>query len=175
MKYLVFLILIFILIACTENGTGNKDNSNRITGCEPELYAPKFKSIAIDNSLFELDKYYGKVILLDFWATWCIHCNYSRPMLKLVYDEFYADTNFVMFGISVNDKPEKLLEYLIDKEIKWTQIQNSSQLGPDPKTLFCVDGIPTVIIIDKDGKINSRINPNSSEIMIRKIKECLQK
>ena len=178
MKFLLPILLLFTITACSDNSAGSSvpnDYTKNITeiGCDLNKTPPSFKCVLSDNTFFVLSNQRGKVVLLDFWAVWCPYCNYSRPTLKNIHKEFLDEPDFVMLGISVNDKIEKWQEYIIEKELVWLQTQNSPNLGVDPKTLFCVEGIPTVIILDKWGVIRGKINPTNTEIISQKIKELL--
>lgn len=174
MKFLSIIFILFLLAACSESPTGSDDNSNYLIdksepGCDIDFTAHNFKTILKDNSLFELKNYRGKVVVLDFWAVWCSFCKYSRPVLKEIYNKYKADTNFIMLGISINDKKESWEEYIIEKELNWFQTQNFSVIGADPKAIFCVDGIPNMIIIDKWGTIRAKYNPTNTLTISNKI------
>jgi thiol-disulfide isomerase/thioredoxin len=178
MKFLVSILMIISISACSDRGAGSsiQDDFNKdITeiGCDIDKTPPSFKCVLSDNTFFELSEHRGKVVLLDFWAVWCPYCNYSRPTLKTIHNEFLDEPDFIMLGISVNDKIEKWQEYIIEKELNWLQTQNSPNLGVDPKTLFCVEGIPTVIILDRWGVIRAKINPTNTDLISQKIKQLL--
>ncbi len=179
MKFIAALMFILMITACNDSDTGSNHQSNyRLNkseiGCEVGKTAPNFKALLSDNTLFELSAYRGKVVMIEFWGTWCSYCAYARPLLRIIHDMYKSDTNYVMLGISINDTKEKWEEYILEKQLNWLQTQNTSGFGIDPKVLFCIEGIPTVLIIDKWGVIRSALNPTTTIMMSNKIDELLK-
>ncbi len=76
MKFLAALLFILIIASCTDSDTGSNNQCNyRLNkseiGCEVGKTAPNFKALLSDNTLFELSAYRGKVVMIEFWGTWC--------------------------------------------------------------------------------------------------------
>ena len=104
------------------------------------------------NNQFNLKDFKGKLILLNFWATWCAPCKEEMPSLDKLQRNHKLD-NLKIFAINVGqDNMEKASKFFQDMEIK-----NLDLYFDSPQTLakkFQLRGIPTTILINKDGKTN---------------------
>lgn len=110
---------------------------------------PKIEGTTVDGEKFDWSKYKDKVVLLDFWATWCGPCVQEMPNVKKAYEK-YHEKGFEVVGISLDNSKEDLVAFLKDKKVPWTTIY--------PDTLsekFLVEGIPATFLIDRDGKLVS--------------------
>lgn len=134
-----------------------------------ELKFPDLEGREID-----LAKYRGKVVLLDFWATWCVPCMAEMPNLKAVYGK-YHDQGFEIIGItddSLATDPlnipkgrftvATLKQFLAKEGMVWPQLWDTRvQDPPAVKRLlrqFDVSSLPTAILLDKDGRIYTKDN-----------------
>lgn len=121
--------------------------------------APSFSVRGVDNTVYNLDSLRGKVVILDFWATWCAPCVKEIPAIKALYGQ-YADREDVLFlSISLDTKLEAL-EHFIDREnLEWPQVMDAgsvtgaSRHSGEMATLYKAKGIPKYILIDKEGYI----------------------
>jgi thiol-disulfide isomerase/thioredoxin len=109
----------------------------------------------IDGKPFSLSKLKGKVVLIDFWATWCPPCRAEMPNVKKVYEDFH-DKGFEIVAVSLDKEEEKLRAYIKENQIPWTQISDFN--GWENKTVqqFCVRGIPFMLVLDRKGVIRYR-------------------
>ena len=112
--------------------------------------APSVKANLLDGTEFDLSKHKGKVVVLDFWATWCGPCVRALPELMEATSSF--PKNKVAFvAVNQGEKPKQIKKFL--KQKKW----ESLLVALDPQAVagksFKVEGIPQTVIIDKHGKI----------------------
>ncbi len=123
---------------------------------KPGDIAPAFETKTVDGQPLRLSDFRGKYVLLDVWATWCGPCVGETPHLKAAYDAFGAGKNFVMIGLSLDNTASAPATYARKNNIKWIQ----GFLGPGPEShvapLYGVDAIPSIFLIDLEGKIIER-------------------
>jgi len=112
--------------------------------------AKDFATELISDEKFSLSGMKGKVILIDFWATWCPPCIKGIPHLKKLYSEL-KDKNFEIIGISLDRKKELVDKYIAKEQIKWKMIYSGKAWGDDIARLYKVNLIPSYWVIDKDG------------------------
>ena len=115
--------------------------------------AKAFKTTDLAGKAVELKDYRDKIVLVDFFASWCEPCRAEMPNLIKLYDK-YHDRGFEVLGISLDKKLNDAQEYVKDQGIKWTVTfeEPGEWLNPVVK-LYGVDAIPATYLIGKDGKI----------------------
>jgi thiol-disulfide isomerase/thioredoxin len=96
--------------------------------------------------------YKGKVLLIDFWATWCGPCIQEMPNVKSIYSK-YHDKGFEIVGISLDQQREKLDRYIESQGIAWPQYFDGKWWNNDVAVSYGVKSIPTTILVDRKGKI----------------------
>ena len=109
--------------------------------------APAFSITALDGSQLSLDGLAGKVVLIDFWATWCGPCREALPHIRTIAQKF-AGEPLVVMSISLDDNEAKWKDFVGKNGMTWTQYRDGS--GSIAK-LFDVEAIPHTFTIDADG------------------------
>jgi thiol-disulfide isomerase/thioredoxin len=108
--------------------------------------APKFKLPDLSGQMVSLDQFKGKVVLLDFWATWCGPCRMTMPMLEKLQKEF--PSSLVLLAINLQEPRDVVRNYVKEQGI------NSRVLLDEPGdvgTLYGTGSIPMQVFIDKNG------------------------
>jgi cytochrome c biogenesis protein CcmG/thiol:disulfide interchange protein DsbE len=126
----------------------------------------------VNNQDVRLSDYAGKVILLDFWATWCAPCKVEIPWF-VEFQEKYGPAGLQVIGISVDDTQEKLVPFVQQLKMNYTVLQG---LGHDDvqEEYGPLWGIPVTILISRDGKICSKhTGMGTKEAFEREIKSLL--
>ncbi len=110
----------------------------------------------LDGGRLSTEDFKGKVILVEFWATWCGPCIRERPRLKRIH-QTYSDKGLQIVGISNDDDPQALRIYLErDPGIAWPQLYDTARPGWHAvATRFDVETIPTMFLIDRQGILRS--------------------
>jgi peroxiredoxin len=115
--------------------------------------APDFEAKDIHGHRVRLADLRGKVVLLDFWATWCGPCLGELPHVKRVHSDFAGCEDFVLIGVSLDGDGIALVDFLREHEIPWPQICGLSEFDDPVPRLYNVRGIPDTFLIDREGKI----------------------
>lgn len=110
----------------------------------------------VSGGQFNIDQYKGKVVLVDFWATWCGPCIAELPNVKNLYDA-YHDKGFEVIGISLDEDEASLVEFIKEKKLEWPTIffsEAEEQGWNNPIARhYGISGIPTAILVNQQGKV----------------------
>jgi peroxiredoxin len=136
-----------------------------LTGCKTETAkrkeikpdgirkaAPEFTLKDLDGKNVNLSDYKGKVVLLNFWATWCGPCKIEIPWF-VDFEQKYKDRGFAVLGVAMDDEGLEIVKPYMEK----SKINYRIVLGNDSvATMYGgIESLPTTFVLDKDGKIAS--------------------
>jgi thiol-disulfide isomerase/thioredoxin len=118
--------------------------------------APDLVGEDLDGKPMKLSDYRGKVVLVDFWATWCGPCRAEVPNLLEMY-EGYHGKGFEVLGVSLDQTPEDANSYVEEMKIPWPSIfpkaEKDRGWNHPLADYYGITGIPTAILVGKDGKV----------------------
>jgi peroxiredoxin/outer membrane lipoprotein-sorting protein len=114
--------------------------------------APDFTLKDVDGQSVDLKSYRGKVVLVDFWASWCPPCQKEMPHLEKMHREM-QEKGLVVLGLDVGESAETVRDFAREHHYTFTLL-----LGAEPEIAakYHVDGYPTVFLVDRAGKIVGR-------------------
>jgi len=137
---------------------------------------PDFSHETLDGGKFTLSEQKGKVVLIDFWATWCGPCRGEVPNVVKMWNEV-KDKGFVIVGVSLDadDKEgkaaDKVRKFAEENGMTWTHIVEGKSWDSETGKLYLVEGIPHTVLVGKDGKIIAL--DLRGEELAQKVKEAL--
>ncbi len=141
-KYLASSVIVLaVLFGCTNKGASSGGN-----------VAADFTLQDLNGNNVRLSDYRGKVVLLEFWATWCPPCRASIPGIEKLYND-YKNKGLVVLAVSVDeDGWDQVRSFISSNGISYTVLKGDN----DVEKNYQVRTIPMMLILDKDGRISKR-------------------
>ena len=134
----------------------------KVERIEVGAMAPDFAMVTTDGKAMKLSDYRGKIVVLDFWATWCGPCVAAMPHVQELADH-YRDQGVVVLASCTSDERKKFDDWVAQRTQEFPDVvfaidpQEKSQERASRK-LYGVSGIPQQFVIDKDGKIVAEVS-----------------
>ncbi len=117
------------------------------------MQAPNIELPSPDGKNYSLEDLKGKVVLLDFWASWCKPCRRENPHVVDIYKK-YEKQGFTVFSVSLDRAPERWKGAIAQDKLSWPyHVSDLKQWSSAPAATYGVRSIPKTFLIDKDGKI----------------------
>lgn len=120
---------------------------------------PAFRAKTLDGRGFTHQDLTGRIVILEFWATWCGPCVAQVPHIKALHKE-YAPKGVALIGLSLDDDARTVRTFSNKQGMSWPQVLDKQQ-APRLASVFGVSGIPHAIIISPDGEVLWRGHPAS--------------
>ncbi len=115
--------------------------------------APDINLPSPDGKEFKLSDLKGKVVLLDFWASWCRPCRMENPNVVKVYNK-YKDQGFTVYSVSLDRSKDRWAQAIQADGLSWDyHVSDLKYWASDPAKTYGVRGIPKTFLIDREGKI----------------------
>ena len=102
-----------------------------------------------NGRLTSFSEFRGKIVFINFWASWCMACVIEMPSMEKLHEKF-KDKDFVMVGINLQESEATILKFYKEHKLTFTTLLDSTG---DVGTAFRIRGIPTTFILDKNGII----------------------
>jgi thiol-disulfide isomerase/thioredoxin len=144
----------------------------KLFAAQPELarkrVAPDFHVVALDGKTVSMQSLTGKVVLIDFWATWCGPCKQALPHLKELAQKFEGQP-LVVISISLDADETAWKNFVAHNGMTWAQYRDGGFDGPIA-TSFAVKAIPTTFTIDADGFLqDQQVGDGNIEEKLKKL------
>lgn len=149
-----------------------RDSSKISNDTSANQVAPSFTLKDINGESISLSDFRGKVVLLDFWATWCGPCRTAIPYIEALYQK-YKDQGLVVIGMNDEADHDKVKEFAKNR-MSYTILLDADEQFQK----YRINGIPTVYYINREGNIHYRdvgFSPGKEKDIEQKIKELLDK
>ncbi len=140
-------------------------------GAPPSDYTGKpltLKFDAADGTPVDLAKLHGKVVLVDFWATWCGPCMKEVPNVVAAYAKYHAK-GFEIVGISLDQDKDKMFKVMAQKGMTWPQYFDGKGWSNEVATSFQIRSIPSMWLVNKNGIIATTNARGSLDAEIEKL------
>ncbi len=132
--------------------------------------APEFSLTSLSGQTIDLKDYRGKVVLLDFWATWCGPCRIEIPEF-VDLERKYASQGLRIIGISMDDSPDPVRQFYQQFNMDYPVVMGSDKVGELYGGIF---GLPTSFLIGRDGRIYAKhVGLTGERTFVREIQELL--
>jgi thiol-disulfide isomerase/thioredoxin len=139
--------------------------SSILSGIDTREPAPRFTARTLDGEKFTNEALKGRVVLLQFWATWCRYCRADQDAVDAIAGEF-ANRGLVVLAVNVGESKKKVRQYLEDSprasKIVLTEDTNLS-------AIFAAKAYPMYVLIDRDGKIIATQRGAAGEDSLRRM------
>lgn len=122
--------------------------------CAAQGTAPDFTLNDINGEKVNLSEFRGKVVLLNFWATWCGPCRAEMPSLNNLYNEF-KDKGLVVLAVSVDTSEKPVRSFIKDLKLSFPVLMDKNKAVSFDE--YGVFGLPTTFLINKNGMITEKI------------------
>ena len=103
----------------------------------------------------KLSELQGKIVLLEFWSSWCGPCLSDIPYLKKTYEKYHK-YGFEIFSVSFDTNKESWLKIIEQKNLDWNHVTELKNVGNTAGLIYGVSGIPDNFLIDENGIIRAR-------------------
>jgi thioredoxin-like negative regulator of GroEL len=134
-------------------------------------FAPEFDALTLQGQKISLEQFSGKIVVMDFWATWCRPCRDSVPELRELTRK-YPTSKLVLISVSSDENDQAWRDFVSRKSMDWPQYRDANGRVVDS---FGVHAFPTYLVIDGDGMIRERITGlNPQQSVVHRLKATLQ-
>lgn len=131
--------------------------------------APELNFADTSGKPVALSSLRGKVVLIDFWASWCGPCRQENPNVLRLYNQ-YKDRGFEVYGVSLDEDRGQWLEAIHKDGIYWTHVSDLMKWQSAAARLYAVSSIPATFLLDREGKIiGKNLRGNELEAKLRMV------
>lgn len=156
---------IFLAMICIAAAVASKAQLSIGTKA-PEISLPDTR-----DSIISLSSFKGKVVLIDFWASWCRPCRAANPSVVKLYRK-YKDKGLVILAVSIDSKKQQWLNAIRQDKLNYVMLNDNAGWNSKTAEQYIVNEIPSNFLVDKEGKIVA-VNEEGMQLD-KKIQKLLQ-
>ncbi|MDZ4784574.1 MAG: TlpA disulfide reductase family protein [bacterium] len=154
MKLIFSLVLCIFLNSCVLGGR---------SGLGPGEFPPEIKLNSLDGTPISLADFKGKVVLINFWASWCMPCVAEAPAMERLYNRL-KNKGFVILAVGIDDEESKLRGFKERFGLTFPIVIDKSG---DTKDMYQVSGVPESLLVGRDGKLLMIPDPDDNRPTVR--------
>jgi peroxiredoxin len=171
-KYYLLVLVLLVTFACDKKNEkklyddSTSADSSHQTKTEPAVVedstginvgdlAPEINLPSNKGKVISLSSLRGKIVLLDFWASWCGPCRQENPNVVKVYNK-YKDKGFEIYSVSLDMDKGQWLHAIETDHLTWTHVSDLGYWNSVVVPKYQISGIPATFLLDKEGKIIAR-------------------
>lgn len=128
--------------------------------------APDFAFTTFEGEEYQLSDLRGKVVVLNFWASWCAPCRDEAPELESAWKHYEPTDDVVFLGVAYVDNGVRSLEFLDEYDVSYL---NAPDLGTRISALYGIRGVPETFVIDQEGKVAKFLIAGVTEAQLRDV------
>lgn len=136
-------------------------------GSDEREPAPRFHAKTMEGEQFTNESVKGKVVLLQFWTTWCPYCKSEEALVNDITREF-SDKGLIVLAVDVAESKKKVVEYLKDHPRKCRIVLTSET---NLAAMYAANSYPIYVVVDRDGKIVDTQRGAGGERSLRRMLE----
>jgi thiol-disulfide isomerase/thioredoxin len=161
---LLIMCLLLVGVGCKPRGSMTPSSTNHPSAAE-------FSVTDINGQKLDLAAYRGKIVLLDFWATWCVPCRAEIPHFVELQNK-YGPQGFQMIGISLDDGAKPVRQFYAEKKMNYPVAVGDDKLA---SAYGGVLGLPVAFIIDRNGHIIAKhTGETAPDVFEKEVVEALK-
>jgi peroxiredoxin len=169
-KKFLTAVLVFVAIAAMYIMYRHRAPATRSRTARGAL-APDFNLPQLSGQPLKLSDYRGKVVLLDFWATWCEPCRVETPFFVELQRK-YADQGLQIIGVSMDDTADPVHEFYRQFKMNYPVVMGNAKIG---EAYGGVLGLPIAFLLDREGRIHAKhMGATDASIFEKEIADLLK-
>ena len=148
MKYSLLAIFIFGLPLFSSSALA-EEQSRSIYELEKKPVAPDFELKDVDGNIHKLSDYRGKVVIINFWATWCPPCRFELPSMQRAYEKL-KQQNVEMLAVNIGEDADTIFTFTADYPVTFPLLMD---IDSKVSNQYPVVGLPTTYIVSPEGRL----------------------
>lgn len=167
---IIFVVSVMLFICWELVGTIKESQEHVPVRVENMMQATDFKLPTFDGKKISLQEQHGKIVILNFWASWCEPCRIEMPHFQTFYEEYNQDIEILAVNVTRKDKMKNVGAFVDEYDLTFPILLDTSG---EISTIYGAFALPATIIIDREGNIAREILGPMDEALLLKYVEPL--